>query len=305
MSAASETGVENEGMDHTSEELEHEARSQGWVPKDEFKGDPGKWVDAEEFVEKARHVMPLLRKNNERLERKLAEQGTQLANVLKELDSWREDFKNMEEFHKEDVKRQVEDARKALKAELKAARAEDDVDREIEAQRRLNQLDSAEAAAKTAEDDPPARKKQPDREETAPTPDLKAWMDENKWYGVDEDRSREALRVADDMAYEMRKGRLEELKGAPFFAELDRRLSKLHGSASPRGQNKVGDSKTNGAGRNGKGKGYNDLSAEAKEICDRQAERFVRKDGTGRFKTVEDFRSYYVKTLEESSDYFH
>ena len=47
--------------------VEQEARTLGWVPAEEFKGDPNRWVDAETFVERGHTVMPILRKNNERL----------------------------------------------------------------------------------------------------------------------------------------------------------------------------------------------------------------------------------------------
>jgi len=43
-------------------DFDAEARQQGWTPKDEFRGDPEKWVDAEAFVSRGENFMPLLKK---------------------------------------------------------------------------------------------------------------------------------------------------------------------------------------------------------------------------------------------------
>ena len=59
--------------------VEQEARTLGWVPAEEFKGDPNRWVDAETFVERGHTVMPILRKNNERLETLVKQQAEELS----------------------------------------------------------------------------------------------------------------------------------------------------------------------------------------------------------------------------------
>ena len=58
--------------------VEQEARTLGWVPQEEFKGDPNRWVDADTFVERGHTVMPILRKNNERLETLVKQQAEEL-----------------------------------------------------------------------------------------------------------------------------------------------------------------------------------------------------------------------------------
>jgi len=52
-------------------QAEQAARKQGWTPKEEFKGEEERWVDAETFVERGKEINSILRKNNERLEEKL------------------------------------------------------------------------------------------------------------------------------------------------------------------------------------------------------------------------------------------
>lgn len=52
-------------------DYEEEARSRGWTPKDEFKGDETRWIDAETFVKNAETKMPLLTKENKQLKDKI------------------------------------------------------------------------------------------------------------------------------------------------------------------------------------------------------------------------------------------
>lgn len=55
--------------------IDYEARAKalGWVPPEEFKGDPSRHVDAETFVKRGEEIMPILKAQNKRLERELAD----------------------------------------------------------------------------------------------------------------------------------------------------------------------------------------------------------------------------------------
>lgn len=52
---------------------EREALAAGWVPKDEWKGDPARWRDAETFVDAKNRILPLVRKENESIRRENAD----------------------------------------------------------------------------------------------------------------------------------------------------------------------------------------------------------------------------------------
>lgn len=68
------TTVEFDDDSQTVErDYEAEARAHGWTPKEEFKGDESRWVDAETFVKRADEVMPLLKKQNQGMKAKMAE----------------------------------------------------------------------------------------------------------------------------------------------------------------------------------------------------------------------------------------
>ena len=44
--------------------VEQEARTLGWVPQEDFRGDKSRWVDAETFVQRGHEIMDLLWKLN-------------------------------------------------------------------------------------------------------------------------------------------------------------------------------------------------------------------------------------------------
>lgn len=46
---------------------ETEAKELGWVPKDEFKGDPSRWRDAESYVKRGEEFVPFIKKQNKLL----------------------------------------------------------------------------------------------------------------------------------------------------------------------------------------------------------------------------------------------
>jgi hypothetical protein len=63
---------DTEQQSQAPRDFEAEAKQHGWTPKDEFKGDPSRWVDAETFVTRADEVMPLLKKKTEVQDREIA-----------------------------------------------------------------------------------------------------------------------------------------------------------------------------------------------------------------------------------------
>lgn len=61
---------------------EERARLLGWSPKDDYKGDPDKWVDAETYIEDAENDYRRMRKVNKVLERKLDKQEKSIEAIL-------------------------------------------------------------------------------------------------------------------------------------------------------------------------------------------------------------------------------
>jgi len=49
-------------------EVTNRARGMGWVPQEEFRGDPDKWRPAEEYVSRADELMPIMKAQNRKYE---------------------------------------------------------------------------------------------------------------------------------------------------------------------------------------------------------------------------------------------
>src|ERR1035437_6401948 len=106
------------------ESVESEAKEMGWVDKADFRGDESKWVDANTFVEHGRHVMPILRKNNERLLSDQQAMRQQVNKLTQELEATRGDFTALEEFQNEEIVRRVAETRAGILSKIKAAKQE-------------------------------------------------------------------------------------------------------------------------------------------------------------------------------------
>ena len=108
-------------------EVETRARALGWTDKDSFRGDPNKWIPADEFVRRGEEVMPILRQNNKALERKLAEQASEMRRLQELIAAGQESIQGLTQFHEEATARAVAKAKADLLAELKVAKREGDV----------------------------------------------------------------------------------------------------------------------------------------------------------------------------------
>ena len=97
-------------------QFESEARAQGWVAADEFRGSESDWVDAETFVRRGKEIMPILRKNNEKLLKELGEAKKDAAEV-------REAAKEFREFQKQQFERKTKELESQLE-QLKQAKRE-------------------------------------------------------------------------------------------------------------------------------------------------------------------------------------
>lgn len=153
---------ENNGIEVPGEaapsQVQEEALSQGWVPKEEFEGDAERWVDAGEFVRRGE------------LFRKIESQSKELKDVKKALN----------ELAKHNAKvREVEYTRalEALKSQKKTALAEGDGDRVVDIDDRIDLVkDQQKQLANQVI--------QEIREEVL-NPELTAWIGKNGWYETD------------------------------------------------------------------------------------------------------------------------
>ncbi len=268
-------------------EVETKARNLGWVPKEEFRGDESRWVDAEEFVTRGEQMMPLLRKNNERLQNDLSTLSGKFEETNKLLQASQEAIAELKKFHTEDTARQVEKARKELRKQLIEARKEDDVELQVEIEEQLDEIRQVQATP------PPKPTPAPTAAPVAGAPQVDpefvAWQRDNDWWL--KDRRRTALTVAE--AEELRADpKNAGLKGRAFYEEAAKRADAVLNPRSTTSKVETGTPSTSGGGGSKK-RSYADLPADAKEVCSQQASKLV---GAGRaFKTLPEWQAHYVE----------
>lgn len=266
-----------------------EAQSMGWHDKEAHvaKGkSEDSWVDADTYVEKGRHIIPIINERNKKLIAELSTLRAENSTLKGSLEEVQASVKDLVSFHEESTKAQVEKARKEILASLKVAKSEGDVDAEIEL---TSTLSSFDAAAQAAKGNPP----KPFVAEV-PTngihPQVQAWMVDNDWYGVDQKKTG----LMDGAARELKasnpglwgKALLDAAKAEvdAFMGERKSPIDKTEGGGR-------GGSSGNGGGSGSTG-GYNDLPADAKSICIKQVDRFVGPNKA--FKDVKAWQSHYA-----------
>ena len=270
-------------------EVEQAAREMGWRPKEEFRGDTAKWVDAETFVSRGENFIPILRADREKLRGENAEIKSALAETKTLLQASQEAIEELKRYHTEDTARQVEKARKDLVKQLKEARDSGDVEAEVTIQDELARIRTAQAAPTPAPKPAATPASAP-----APDPDFTAWSANNTWFATSPRLRGLTLGIAEEL-----RAKEPALKGKAFYERLDVEMAEYLDPPS-RGSSKVEGSRTSGSGgsnsSSGRARSYSDLPAEAKQACDSYANKLV---GPGRVhKDLASWQAAYAK------DYF-
>ncbi len=154
---------------------EVEARSAGWVPKEEYQGDSNKWVDADEFVRRG----PLFEKINST--------GRELKEVRKALEQ-------LKVHHSQVKETAFKEALASLKAEKKDAFVDGDPDKIIEIDEKIDAIKDQQRAfaAQQAADIAQSVKAEIN-------PEFQAWTNRNSWY----DTSKPMRAFADALGIEL------------------------------------------------------------------------------------------------------
>ena len=153
-----------EGGGETVSSIEDRAREQGWRPKEEFDGDPSKWVSAETFVAKGELIDRI-----EALGKKLKD-ADKTINMLKE-------------HHARVKESEFKKAVDFLKSQKKVAYEAGDVDKIIEIDDRIAEVRETQKAQ--------AAQAAVDAGDTL-HPDFASWVSENKWYEKDSEMRADA-----------------------------------------------------------------------------------------------------------------
>lgn len=278
------------GENQIPEEIIQEAKNMGWVPKEQFKGNEDKFVDADEFVEKGRHVMPIMQQNNKRLQNELLTRDQKIVTLEQRQQKADEAIEKLTKQQIEVQKRSFEEGKKALAASLKQARENDDVESEQRILEELIDLRAEEKAAATAPKKEPEKKEEYTENLSA---DYKSWVAENPWYGVDKKKTKEYTRLAEDLREE---GNVST--GAAFYADLDAAYAERFGEQQQTRQSKVETGNNRSGSRSAKT--FANLPAAAKQACHADADILVGPNC--RYKTITEWENSYAKIYYENEE---
>ena len=243
-------------------QFESEARAQGWVAAEEFRGSESDWVDAETFVRRGKEIMPILRKNNEKLLKELGE-------AKKIAEEAREAAKEFREYQKQQFERKTKDLEgqlEQLKQAKRDAITQGDGDRAIAIDDAMDDLKEQRLEAK--QDLKDAEDKAKEVPQVTQDPILNNWVEKNDWFGKDT----RMTGVANGLGVELRREN-PNLNGQAFLDKLDEELTAMFPEkfGKKRVQNPM-EGSSNGTARPSSGAGkksYNALPAEAKAACDK------------------------------------
>lgn len=277
-----------------SDDVEAEAKSLGWQPKEEFKGDPNRWVDAETYVARGQEIMPILKANNSKLQKDLEAVRAENAELRNTVTANQEAIEALKEFNSEATRRQATLSRKDIIAQIKTAREAGDVDREFELR---EQLDEVQEALEEAEEEKtePRNGKEAKASTYDPKPDIDAWKQANPWYGQDEVRTDMYNGIAARMRQDPKN---KNLFGRAFLDAVAEETDKRLKSFEPQRDDKAAGGRHSGGDSVTRGRSYADLPADAKAACDRQGTRLI---GPGRaYKTQAEWRAAYCERYDWS-----
>ena len=257
-------------------EVESDARAQGWVSKDEYRGRDGDWVDAETFVQRGREILPIVRKNNERLLKELKE-----ARAIAE--EARTAAKEFQKFQKEQFERKAVELERevaSLKALKREAISQGDGDRVGEIEDQIDSIKDDIAVAKAE-----SKRPEPVQQTQEVDPSFQNWIDNNQWFGVETKLSE----VANGLGRAIQKDN-PSLTGKAFFDKLDAELAETYPTRFGKKQKPnpmdAGTPTSGGRTQSRSKKSYENLPAEAKAACD----RFLKQ---GLIKSKDDYVAEY------------
>ena len=224
-------------------DFEAEARVDGWVSQEEWKGDPNKWIPAEDFVKRGETIRPIV-------QAKFRKSLATVEDLRREMETQKGVFGEFQKFQEQALakaNKEREDAIAQLEVERKKAISEGDGDAFDRADKKLQDLRQAPV-------------KEPPKE----NPEVASWKAENTWYGSD----RALTAIADGLS-DVVKAENPGLRGKAFLDKLTERVKSEvpHKFENPRRQEQLtGDGQRKG---NSKAKSYENLPADARAACDK------------------------------------
>lgn len=285
------SGVDDAGDAPTQEEIT-EARSLGWKPLQEWKGDQTKHLDVKPYLERARGILPIVTAGNERLRGELTATAQQLRALEQRNREQAAALAALQETAQEDQQADYEQTKRELKAKIADASRNGDHEALADATEQLAELRPPEKSAAT---DAAAGGGRPGdmtpQAQTVLVNEVLPWFEANPAYKVGPEAG-----LANHFSAQLRASGRTWASATAFLDEVKGKVEEYLGKQQVPGVTRVG-SGNGGTGRSaapaGSEKSYSDLPPDAKQFCESFARRVV---GEGKkHKTIESWRKSYTK----------
>jgi len=221
----------------------------GWSPKEDFRGDPDRWISADEYVKRADTLLPISKAMNRVLEGKV----TDLQGTVQELN---ETISRMAKVNKGVAKKAYDQALGDIRDQQALAITNEDGDEFKRLEEVKDNLEKPEEIEVKA-----APKGKID-------PVTQQWIDDREWYRNDHQMRNYALGIGNFVAQQY-----GNLSTEDFLTKVDEevKLRFPEKFSNPnRGKPNAVDGGSLGGGsqnKGGKGKTFNDLPKDAKDAC--------------------------------------
>ncbi len=227
---------------------EKEATHLGWEPEDKWHGKAEDWVDADTFLRRGKEINSVLKKT-------LKARDVQLATVQNELNAMKGTVAELAEYRHNLENTVYNRAMSDLKAQLKAARVEGDVELAANVEEAIDTM--REQAPKPAPKATPALPVEP--------PEFTAWKGRNTWYGTDNPKM---VAYADGVAIQVIQGIQREGRtpsSSEVLSQVDAAIRDMFPQAFETRKVSMVEGGTGGTGGSrSSGKGFSSLPSEAK-----------------------------------------
>jgi hypothetical protein len=287
----------------TQPPVEEQARDIGWLPKDEFKGNPENWVTAQEYLDRGETVLPYLQSDRRKLQGEVTALRGQIAESKQTERELRESMEELKKTAGAETAAALDDQIKVLRRQLVEARRGGEVETELELE---EQLDEAREERK-ALDKPAAQKpvrpgtitEALEGQNTEIANEIRHFVSENPWYNSDPVLQAAANAMVPELAKDPGYATMTPRQRFALLGQKVRERFGLDG-APPKPRVEGGRPSTNGSGGGGsggkKGRTYADLPQEAKDQIELQAKRLVGKNRA--FETLDQWKDQFVKTFK-------
>lgn len=242
-------------------ETEQSARSQGWVPQEEFKGD--NWVDAETFVQRGEKIAAIATKQAKELREELSQIKAEREEDKKIFSEFKKFQDEIRERDKEATENWYRNELSNIKQAKKAAIKEDDRDKLIEIDDYKDIVDENYKVAKEKLKEK-EKEKEEKKEEQKADPYFAKWIADNAWYNDDDVMSAYADKVGSKMYKDKFGSNME------FYKKVEEKIrEKFPEKFTNPNREKDNAVESGGGRRKAKGKTYDDLPAHAKAACEK------------------------------------